>query len=336
MELYQSNRSRDRLAHENDAFVNQIKILNNKVAILITKEDKNVMDDDEYKEHLNIVVDLQSTITEKSNAISVLETRLSSVESDGREDLEAKLKEMSHLLELEKLERANIETELGSIKQQRDTWNAYFERRKEEEEDAVDEDEMDTVDTPANLSGTRKSPRKSVSNIDNKEHMRLMMVETQFKEYKERLDDKVHSLKNKLEEQQKKNTESDCHVLKLQSELKTMDMNISMKEEFIKRNKEEIGLLNEQNQRLVKTMETESRNTTKITDEYVSLREETVQTTIALEAARKRSAIIAEELKQVKAENDMNARHDIGQNVILDTIQQLKQQITEQKGISYN
>ena len=41
-------------------------------------------------------------------------------------------------------------------------------------------------------------------------------------------------------------------------------------------------------------------------------------------------------VKQVKAENDMNARHDIGQNVILDTIQQLKQQITEQKGISYN
>jgi len=110
-----------------------------------------------------------------------------------------------------------------------------------------------------------------------------------------------------------------------------MDMNLSMKEEFIKRNKEEINLLNEQNQRLVRTMEAESRNTTKITDEYVTLREETVQTTIALEAARKKTAILTEEVKNLKSENAMNQRHECGQNVILDTIQQLQQQMTEQR-----
>ena len=36
--------------------------------------------------------------------------------AEGKEDFEVKLKEMSHLLELEKLERGNIEAELSSIK----------------------------------------------------------------------------------------------------------------------------------------------------------------------------------------------------------------------------
>ena len=45
----------------------------------------------------------------------MLEQRLEVAEGENHEDLESKLKEMNHLLELEKLERANIEAELGLI-----------------------------------------------------------------------------------------------------------------------------------------------------------------------------------------------------------------------------
>ena len=120
---------------------------------------------------------MQTDLTDKTAKIVELERRLAELESDGRDDLDAKLNEMSHLLELEKLERANIEAELGSIKQQRDTWNAYFERRKEEEEEG---ESMVTETAPMKPANTRKSPRKAA--IDNKEHMRLMVVEEQFKE----------------------------------------------------------------------------------------------------------------------------------------------------------
>ena len=41
-------------------------------------------------------------------------------------------------------------------------------------------------------------------------------------------------------------------------------MNLTMKEECIKRQKEDITIWTEQNQRLTKTMEAESRNTTKV------------------------------------------------------------------------
>ena len=54
-------------------------------------------------------------MSEKSKQLNMLEQRLEVAEGENHEDLESKLKEMNHLLELEKLERANIEAELGSI-----------------------------------------------------------------------------------------------------------------------------------------------------------------------------------------------------------------------------
>ena len=63
---------------------------------------------------------------------------------------------------------------------------------------------------------------------------------------------------------------------------------------------------NEQHQRCLRTMEIESKNTTKITEEFISLREETAQKQIALEAARRNIDILNSELKQLKAESTMN------------------------------
>ena len=54
-------------------------------------------------------------MSEKSKQLNMLEQRLEVAEGENHEDLESKLKEMNHLLELEKLERANIEAELGLI-----------------------------------------------------------------------------------------------------------------------------------------------------------------------------------------------------------------------------
>ena len=158
-----------------------------------------------------------------------------------------------------------------------------------------------------------------------------MSVEQQYKDYRNKMDEKVNSLKTKLDDQSKKATELDCHVLKLQSELKTMDMNLTMKEQLIKRNKDEIGLLNEQNQRLTRTMETESRNTAKITEEYMGLREDLVQSQIALEASRKRTTVLNDELRQLKSEAESSVRNEGYNNLVLDTLQQMKQQMAEQK-----
>ena len=122
----------------------------------------------------------------------MLQQRLEVAEGENHEDLESKLKEMNHLLELEKLERANIEAELGAIKQQRDTWNAYFERRNEEEGTM----EVETVEAghviPTNI---RKSPRKSMSSVDQKEYIRLVGVEANFKDFKARTEDDMKDLK---------------------------------------------------------------------------------------------------------------------------------------------
>lgn len=57
----------------------------------------------------------QNDLSEKSKQLNMLEQRLEVAEGENHEDLESKLKEMNHLLELEKLERANIEAELGLI-----------------------------------------------------------------------------------------------------------------------------------------------------------------------------------------------------------------------------
>ena len=130
-------------------------------------------------------------MTDKINTVTILENRLQVLQEDGREDLEIKLKEMSHLLELERLERGNMEAELCSIKQQRDTWNSYFDRRKDEENDYdTIEDETETV-TDANI-GTKKSPRKKVGfnfinnfclNNNGKIFLRCASIKTIWKKY---------------------------------------------------------------------------------------------------------------------------------------------------------
>ena len=63
---------------------------------------------------------------------------------------------------------------------------------------------------------------------------------------------------------------------------------------------------NEQHQRCIRTMEIEAQNTAKITEEFMSLREDIAQKQIALEAARRNNDILTAELKQMKAEANMN------------------------------
>ena len=51
---------------------------------------------------------------------------------------------------------------------------------------------------------------------------------------------KIYNIfKFKLEDEQKASSDLRCDVLKLQSELKTLDMNLSMKDDMIKRTKVE-------------------------------------------------------------------------------------------------
>ena len=69
---------------------------------------------------------------------------------------------------------------------------------------------------------------------------------------------------------------------------------------------DQISMQNEQHQRCIRTMEIEAKNTAKITEEFMSLREDIAQKQIALEAARRNNDILTAELKQLKAEANMN------------------------------
>ena len=59
---------------------------------------------------------MQDVITKYQAENKVLVERVEILTAEGKEYFEARLKEMSHLLELEKLERGNIDAELQSIK----------------------------------------------------------------------------------------------------------------------------------------------------------------------------------------------------------------------------
>ena len=59
---------------------------------------------------------MQDVITKYQAENKILVHRVEQLTAEGKEDVEARLKEMSHLLELEKLERSNIQAELDSIK----------------------------------------------------------------------------------------------------------------------------------------------------------------------------------------------------------------------------
>ena len=59
---------------------------------------------------------MQQIVTKYRTENEILVARVDKLEAEGKEDFEVKLKEMSHLLELEKLERSNIEAELNGLK----------------------------------------------------------------------------------------------------------------------------------------------------------------------------------------------------------------------------
>ena len=115
-ELYYANQSRDRFAHENDAFQNQIKTLNKQIAILLSNDTKASLSEEEFKKFYDDTHQMQEVISKYQTENRILGEKVEILEAEGKEDFEAKLKEMSHLLELEKLERANVDAELTSLK----------------------------------------------------------------------------------------------------------------------------------------------------------------------------------------------------------------------------
>jgi chromosome segregation ATPase len=161
--------------------------------------------------------------------------------------------------------------------------------------------------------------------------MKLGLLEQQMTEEKERHEEELDRLKDEIGDLRKQVNRVECDNMKMGSEMKTLDMNVTMKEESLKRTRAELEVLNDKNVRLMSTMELEAKNTSKITEEYVSLREENVKLQIALESSKKRSAMHEDELKRLKADQEFKSRHESGQAMILDTIQQLKQQMSERE-----
>ena len=109
-------------------------------------------------------------------------------------------------------------------------------------------------------------------------------------------------MKDQAADLSKQLASSNCDNLKLKSEMKTLGMNVAMKEEAIKRLKEDLSVLNEKNNRLMSTMDTEAKNTSKLADQYMGMREENVKLQIALESSKKRSAMY-EDQARVSARN---------------------------------
>merc|ERR1711892_885891 len=326
-ELFHANHSRTRLARENDTFTIQIKTLNKQVAILLGNEVTTSMSKDEAANFYRNTIEMQETATKYQAENKVLVVRIEQLEADGKEDFEAKLKEMSHLLELEKLERSNIEAELTGFKEQRRTWSAYFERQKEVENTDDTDEEMETMVQTSQNSSHKKSPRKSLSNSEDR--IKLGLLEQQMDELKESNAERIEEYKEQLCDMTKTSTASNCETMKLQSEMKTLHMNVTMKEESIKRLKEDIALHLDKNNRLMSTIDIEAKNTGKLTEQYMNMREENVSLQIALKSSKKRSAMFEKELEQTQQDQQRATQHESGQQLILDTIQQLKQQMDE-------
>merc|ERR1711892_343984 len=312
---------------EKDAFTIQIKTLNKQVAILLGNEVTTSMSKDEAANFYRNTIEMQETATKYQAENKVLVVRIEQLEADGKEDFEAKLKEMSHLLELEKLKRSNIEAELTGFKEQRRTWSAYFERQKEVENTDDTDEEMETMVQTSQNSSHKKSPRKSLSNSEDR--IKLGLLEQQMDELKESNAERIEEYKEQLCDMTKTSTVSNCETMKLQSEMKTLHMNVTMKEESIKRLKEDIALHLDKNNRLMSTMDIEAKNTGKLTEQYMNMREENVSLQIALESSKKRSAMFEKELEQTQQDQQRATQHESGQQLILDTIQQLKQQMDE-------
>ena len=115
-ELFYANQSRDRFAHENDAFQLQIKTLNKQIAILVGNDELKSLSKDEADKFYSKNHEMQNVISKYQTENRILADKVEVLEAAGKEDFEAKLKEMSHLLDLEKLERYNVEADLNSLK----------------------------------------------------------------------------------------------------------------------------------------------------------------------------------------------------------------------------
>ena len=86
------------------------------LAILLTNDDIKSLSKDEADKFYTQTHQMQDVITKYQAENKILVHRVEQLTAEGKEDVEARLKEMSHLLELEKLERSNIQAELDSIK----------------------------------------------------------------------------------------------------------------------------------------------------------------------------------------------------------------------------
>ena len=86
------------------------------LAILLTNDDIKSLSKDEAGKFYTQTHQMQDVITKYQAENKILVHRVEQLTAEGKEDVEARLKEMSHLLELEKLERSNIQAELDSIK----------------------------------------------------------------------------------------------------------------------------------------------------------------------------------------------------------------------------
>ena len=115
-ELFHANASRSRLARENDAFQIQIRTLDKQVAILVGNAEVENLSKEEAEKFYENTQQMQQIVTKYRTENEILVARVDKLEAEGKEDFEVKLKEMSHLLELEKLERSNIEAELNGLK----------------------------------------------------------------------------------------------------------------------------------------------------------------------------------------------------------------------------
>ena len=214
------------------------------------------------------------------------------------------------------------------FQEQRNTWNAYFKRQKEADE--LEEEEEEPMSTSMiSIGSGSKSPRKSVSNTDQKAVIKVGLLEQQIVELKEKHDEEIEESKAEIESLRKTTVQHTCENIKIQSELRTLDMTVSMKDDAMKRLREEIELLNEKNARIMQTMETEAKSSSKITEEYVNLRDENVKLQIALESSKRRRAMCEDEVKRMKAEDEYRDRQESSHNLILDTMQQLQQQMSE-------
>ena len=86
------------------------------LAILLTNDDIKSLSKDEADKFYTQTHQMQDVITKYQAENKILVHRVEQLTAEGKEDVEARLKEMSHLLDLEKLERSNIQAELDSIK----------------------------------------------------------------------------------------------------------------------------------------------------------------------------------------------------------------------------